>query len=437
MTLRNDENSKLQNLIQAYERFVPHEFLNFLGKKDITNIYLGDQIEKNMTVLFTDIRDFTSLSEELTPSQNFSFINSYLSCMEPVISEHHGIIDKYIGDAIMALFPTSADEAIACSNAMLATLNEYNKTRQKAGDQSINIGIGLNTGLLILGTIGGKQRMEGTVIGDSVNLAARMESMTKTYGVSLLISEQTFYSLKNPKKFSIRFLDRVMVKGKIRPQTVYEVFDMDSDSVREGKKATLKIFEEALAHYHYKNITDAKSLLCKCLKLNPDDKPARLYLERCDAFQRTGAHESTGELSSFVEWTNDFQFGVPKIDEHHQDLFQLSNELMMSIFKGEKNHKIDKVISFLDEYIITHFRYEENLMRNYEYPFIHFQREQHQKFIQQFIRFKQEIRILDNSNRNFILFRLQVLLVDWLANHILKTDKHLGRYIKRKKASPH
>lgn len=434
MTNQNNEENKLQNLIKAYERFVPREFLNFLGKKDITNVYLGDQIEEDMTLLFTDIRGFTSLSEELTPKQNFSFINSYLSCMEPVILAHHGIIDKYMGDAIMALFPTGADEAVACSNAMLAKLNEYNKSRQQAGDKSIDIGIGLNTGLLMLGTIGGEKRMEGTVIGDAVNLAARIESMTKTYGVRLLISENTFYDLKNPKKVALRFLDRVIVKGKAQPQSVYEVFDMDPPSIREGKKATLKIFEEALAHYHYKNIATAKSLLEKCLEINPGDKPARLYVDRCETFQSTGAHESTGELDFSVEWTNDFEFGVPSIDEQHQKLFQLSSELMKTIFKEKKADEVDKAISFLDDYIVNHFRDEERLMKEYEYPFINFQKWQHQKFTQHFVRFKKEIRVLDNNNRNFILFRVQLLLVDWLVRHTLKLDTHLGRYIKRKEA---
>lgn len=433
MTNQNNEENKLQNLINAYERFVPREFLNILGKKDVTNIYLGDQIEKNMTILFTDIRGFTSLSEELTPEQNFRFINSYLSCMEPIILAHQGIIDKYIGNAIMALFPT-ADYAVACSKDMLANLNEYNKGRQRAGYKSIDIGIGLNTGLLMLGTIGGENRMETTVIGDAVNLASRIESLTKMYGVRLLIGEYTFYDLKNPEKIALRFLDRISVKGKTQPQSVYEIFDMDPPSIYEGKKATLKIFEEALAHYHYKNIVKAKSLLKKCIEINPEDIPARLYVNRCETFQKTGVHESTGELDFAIEWTNDFEFGVPTIDEQHQKLFQLSSELMKTIFKGKKANEIDKTISFLDNYIITHFRDEEELMKKYKYPFIHFQKWQHQKFTQHFVKFKKEVRALDNYNRNFILFRIQILLVDWLVNHTLKIDKHLGRYIKRKEA---
>jgi len=116
-TIKNIANP-IELLMRAYERFVPKQFLNLLGKDEITSVQFGDQIEKNMIILFSDIRGFTSLSEELTPQQTFNFLNSYMSQMEPVIASHSGIIDKYVGDAIMALFPTNADDAVNCANAM-------------------------------------------------------------------------------------------------------------------------------------------------------------------------------------------------------------------------------------------------------------------------------------------------------------------------------
>lgn len=159
---------------EAFSRFVPREFLSLLNKKNVVDVQLGDQIEKEMTVLFSDIRGFTSLSEKMTPQENFNFINAYLSQMAPIIAQHHGFIDKYIGDAIMALFPTDAEEALNASIAMLKTLTTYNKILQKNNLAPINIGIGLNTGRLMLGTVGGKNRMDGTVISDAVNLASRI-----------------------------------------------------------------------------------------------------------------------------------------------------------------------------------------------------------------------------------------------------------------------
>ncbi|MFC1820188.1 adenylate/guanylate cyclase domain-containing protein [Thermodesulfobacteriota bacterium] len=245
--LLDADQSKLK---RAYNRFVPQEFFKLLGEEDITKVKLGDQVERTMTVLFSDIRNFTSLSETMSPQKNFDFINSYLSQMEPVISKHGGIIDKYVGDAIMVLFPNGADDALKGSISMLSKLDSINQKLRKEGYGSIKIGIGLNTGLLMLGTVGGKNRMEGTVISDAVNLASRIEGMTKLYGVNLLISEYTYYNLKYIKKYYIRFIDRVFVKGKTQPQSVYEVFSADEISTREAKSKTIKIFEEALASYH-------------------------------------------------------------------------------------------------------------------------------------------------------------------------------------------
>ncbi|MEM7018537.1 MAG: adenylate/guanylate cyclase domain-containing protein, partial [Pseudomonadota bacterium] len=215
---------QLHNTNQGYARFVPHEFLQFLNKDSVVDVELGDHVQKEMTILFSDIRGFTSLSETMTPDENFRFINSYLSRMEPVIAGHSGFIDKYIGDAIMALFPTSADEAVRGSIDMLHSLSDYNEGRERAGYPLIKIGIGLNTGPLMLGTVGGKNRMDGTVISDAVNLASRVEGLTKTYGTALLITEWTYQRLYDVSQYQTRVIDRVRVKGKTEPVTVYEIF---------------------------------------------------------------------------------------------------------------------------------------------------------------------------------------------------------------------
>ena len=426
---------RFQLLMRAYERFVPKQFLNLLGKDEITSVQFGDQIEKNMTILFSDIRGFTSLSEELTPQQTFNFLNSYLSQMESVIMSHNGIIDKYVGDAIMALFPASADNAVNCANAMRDQLEKYNIGRKHAGYEPVKIGIGLNSGLVMLGTIGGSERMEGTVIGDAVNLASRIEGLSKKYGVPLLISEYTFYALKHPERISIRFLDRVTVKGKAQPQSVYEVFEKDPIQIKEGKTATKRIFEEALAHYHLKHIDVAKKMLQECLKHNPLDRPAQIYLDRCEKFIRTGVHESTGELAHTVKWTKDFEFGVAKIDAQHRELFARCNKLLDALHTNREIEEVNEAITFLDTYVTSHFHCEENLMEEYKYPFTDFQKWQHAKFSKYFNSLKQKVRELDDSNRYFILLRVQLLVVDWLVNHTLKLDTHLGRFIKSKTSS--
>ncbi|HYX05016.1 MAG TPA: adenylate/guanylate cyclase domain-containing protein, partial [Reyranella sp.] len=170
----------LQKTNLSIERFVPHAFLRIVGKPSIVDVELGDNKQETMSILFSDIRSFTTLSESMTPDENFTFINAYLERMGPVIRNHNGFIDKYIGDAIMALF-TNADDAVRAGLAMLETLAAFNAERRPAGQPPIGIGIGINSGSLMLGTIGEKQRMEGTVISDAVNLAARVEDLTKTY----------------------------------------------------------------------------------------------------------------------------------------------------------------------------------------------------------------------------------------------------------------
>jgi len=268
-------------ITNATSRFVPNEFLAFLGCDSIVDVKLGDAVELEMSILFSDIRDFTTLSEQMTPEENFKFINSYLSYMEPLIVENQGFIDKYIGDAIMALFSEGADDAVKAGIAMLHTLAEYNRERASAGDVPIQIGVGINTGSLILGIVGGCNRMDGTVISDAVNLASRIESLTKNYGVSLLITQHTFDRLTNPADYAIRVIDRVQVKGKSEWVTVYEVFDADLPEVKAGKLTTLPVFAEALSLYNLNNFREAGGLFADCFGQNPGDRVARIYLERC------------------------------------------------------------------------------------------------------------------------------------------------------------
>ncbi|MEG3901568.1 AAA family ATPase [Microcoleus sp. B4-C5] len=275
--------NELFQLNQAYQRFVPNQFLHFLNKSSIIDVELGDQVQLEMSVLFSDIRDFTTLSESMTPEDNFKFINSYLSRMEPVINENNGFIDKYIGDAIMALFSGEADHAVKAGIAMLQSLVEYNQNRANCGYPPIQIGIGINTGTLMLGTVGGPNRMDGTVISDAVNLASRVESLTKNYGVSLLITQSTYSRLENPSLYAIRTLDTVKVKGKSEAVTVYEVFDCDSLEIKEGKLATLELFAEALEIYSEGKLAKAGRLFAECWRQNQGDRVAKIYWERCES----------------------------------------------------------------------------------------------------------------------------------------------------------
>ena len=278
----------LHKLNSTYQNFVPKQFLDFLGKSDITQIQLGDQTNKEMSVLFSDIRAFTSLSETMTSEENFKFINAYLKRIAPQIIKNKGFIDKYIGDAVMALFPEQANNAIDAAIQMLEELHNYNKTRKTRNYQPISIGIGINTGNLTLGIVGDKDRMEGTVISDAVNLASRMEGLTKMYGASILISEITFQMLEDPTIYDYRIVDTVKVKGKKEPVTVIEILNGNSKRIIDLKLSTKQNFEFGTALYQEKDFKEAKNCLKKVLEKDPADKAAEIYLKRSEYFEIHG-----------------------------------------------------------------------------------------------------------------------------------------------------
>jgi adenylate cyclase len=221
-TIRKNAFEEQRLLTQSFERFVPKRFLNLLGKESITDVRLGDNVLKDMSVLFTDIRSFTSMSERMTPQENFQFLNAYLQRVDPVVVAHNGVVDKYIGDAVMALFET-ADDAVEAALEMLLKLEEFNVERVRDQEEPIRVGIGINSGELMLGTIGAAGRMEGTVISDAVNLASRIEGLTKRFKTSLLISDGCRSRLVHPERFTLKSFEAVHVRGKREVITVWEV----------------------------------------------------------------------------------------------------------------------------------------------------------------------------------------------------------------------
>lgn len=280
--------TQITRLNKAYVRFVPQEFLHFLEKKSIVDMRLGDQVQKEMTVLFSDIRSFTALSEKMTPEENFGFINSYLHEVGPIIRKNKGFIDKYIGDAIMALFPGTPEDAVLAALDMKHKIREYNEGRKLAGYAAIDIGIGIHTGTLMLGIIGEVERMEGTVISDNVNLASRVEGLTKVYGAGIIVSEATLKKIPDPAKHECRFLDRVKVTGKQQPVLVFEVFEGDPDHVRQLKRQTKADFEKGIGLYCNGKLQEALALFTRVIQVNSGDKAAALYIKRCENFIKLG-----------------------------------------------------------------------------------------------------------------------------------------------------
>jgi class 3 adenylate cyclase len=213
----------LKRINESLERFIPREFLGFLGKENILEVELGNWSEREMTIFFLDIRNFTSLSENMSPRDNFRFLNSFLSIFGPIVRTHGGFIDKYPGDGIMALFPGGPDEALSSALEMRDRLVDYNAGRAKGGYAPIRFGIGIHAGPLMLGTIGENNRMDSTVISDSVNTASRLEGLTKKFSKDILVSGQTLGALARPEDYETRYLGEEMVKGKAMAVKVFEL----------------------------------------------------------------------------------------------------------------------------------------------------------------------------------------------------------------------
>jgi len=421
----------LRKLQASYGHFVPRDFLEFLGAEDISDVMPGDEVEMTMTVMFSDIRNFTTLSEAMTSHQTFQFINSYLANMESPIHRHGGVIDKFVGDAIMALFPKSADDALDAAISMMDSLRHYNANRKKAGWSEIEIGIGLNSGMATLGVIGHSERMETTVIGDCVNVSSRMEGLTKKYRVPILVSEDTLIALSDPSKYCIRFIDRVSVKGRIRPISVYEVFDADEPEMIDAKLAGLEVFEQAIALYHLREVEQAMPLFEKYLSAIPSDHIAKQYLDWCHEFLDKGRYRGIGELNKQLEWSDSFNTGYEQIDNEHRHLLENINALAAAIH-GEDMDEVRTVLGFLEDYTIKHFATEKGLMEEHDYPFMAAHLTDHARFVKRIGELKEELTS-GLQDKRYSLFRVNLFLYDWLISHSTRVDKHLAQFIAEKK----
>jgi len=208
----------------------------------------------------------------------------------PIIRKHHGFIDKFLGDGVMALFSESPDDAVNAAREMQRSLSEFNQTRPK--NSHVRIGVGIHTGTLMLGTVGESRRMEGTVISDVVNVASRLESLTKVFGSGIIVSEETLHKLAS--SFPHRSLGIVRVKGKRQAVSIYEVLS-GVDPLDELKLQTRELLEEALRQYQSSVLNLALDGFGKVLTINPEDQVAKVYAERTAQLQRDGKATSWEE----------------------------------------------------------------------------------------------------------------------------------------------
>jgi class 3 adenylate cyclase len=277
-----EESRHAARLGETFARYVPRQFLSLLGKQSILDVRRGDAVDLELSVLFSDIRGFTTMAEAMGTEQTFRFIDGYLGIMEPALASRGGFINDIFGDGIMALFDGGADDAVGGALAMLDGLDQLNARRAAQGLEPLAMGIGLHTGRLMLGTIGGETRLDCTVVGDPANLAARVEGMTSMYGAALLMSGDTRTALSDPGALRLRRLDRVQAKGKGAIIDVWEILDGERGARRAQKEAVSTDYEAALDAYLAGRFEQARDGFARCVQAAPLDPASRVLLERSE-----------------------------------------------------------------------------------------------------------------------------------------------------------
>jgi adenylate cyclase len=269
----------------AFAKYLSPDVVNEIAE-DPEALRLGGQ-KRPLTILFSDLSGFTTLSERMEPEQLVALLNEYLDDMTQVVLEEGGTLDKYIGDAVMAFwnapkaYEDHADRALRTAITMQHHMDALNRRwGNVAGEGDLKVRIGIHTGEVVVGNLGGEGRFSYSAVGDAVNLAARLEPANKTYDTLTMISEATLASV-DPARYRVRELDTIAVKGKSEPSKVYELLEAAGVALPVGKEQALRRYDQGMAAYKRHEWQEAKSHFEAALAASPDDGPSRLYVTRC------------------------------------------------------------------------------------------------------------------------------------------------------------
>lgn len=283
--LQNSLDSQVA-LTKAYSRFTPMEYLKFLGHNSILDVKLGDHRVENMTVLFSDIRSYTTLAEQFTAEENFAFLSAYLEKMTEVVTNHHGLVNQLLGDGILAFF-SKPEDALDAAVEMQKKLQTYTVKLKNGNTIQVKAGIGIHEGEVIIGIMGNANSMDTGIVSDTVNAASRIESLTKHFGVNILISESVAEKLNAEARNRLRFVGRIKVKGKDKDIGLFENFDGDLATARDKKEVSQKEFHDAMDNYMNMNFNDAATQFAQLAALNIEDTVIYMYLEKSKKMMHT------------------------------------------------------------------------------------------------------------------------------------------------------
>ncbi len=284
---------------RAFRRFVPEDFLALLGARDFARLEAGVGVTRDVTVLFSDMRNFTAMSERLGPAGTFRFVSGCLRRFIPAIVRHGGFIDKFIGDAVMAIFPSDPYDAVLAAKAMQDEVNLFNDS--EAGRAwPLAIGVGVHRGPVMIGTIGDGTRMDVTAIGDVVNVASRLESLTKKLGVAALASDAIVRERMSTARRSLRCVGAMKVKGRDDAVDLFELLDnIASPDERVQKDATRERFVRGLLAFQLADIPRAHGHFDAVCRHAPLDGVARAYRATTEKYLAEGLPAGfNGELGS-------------------------------------------------------------------------------------------------------------------------------------------
>jgi two-component system sensor histidine kinase ChiS len=311
---------------EKFRLFVPEQYLERIAPKGVESIQLGNAREEEITVLFCDIRDFTTIAELQSAKETFEWLNVFFSQMSKAIAAHHGFVDKFLGDAILAIFDRPehhAEDALNAAVSMLQNLKEFNRDRVQYNlEQAVNIGIGIHTGTAVIGTVGSDKRMDSTVIGDVVNTAARLEELTKLYGCQILASDTTLAHVSssltntnlevqnhdsvwgnrpNPSYLS-RWVDQVTPRGKRVVLELYEILGNSTQVLDVTKGQVLPLYNAGLQAWRQEDFTRALDYFQQVVQQNPDDTIAMIYIERCQEHLSLRQQQAGTTLDGFISY---------------------------------------------------------------------------------------------------------------------------------------
>ena len=262
-------------LTSAHARFVPHAFLEVIGRPSIAQVRLGDHQQRPASVLFSDIRGFTARLEALAPEDAMTFVNGYLSLMEPFVQENGGFIDSYVGDAVMAVFDRGPEAAVRAASAMNKALRKWRGVKGAELSEPLRIGVGIASGDLIFGTLGAANRMKCGVVGDVVNLAARIEGLTTGYGCAVLATRESVAALPPDLERWTRLAGWTHVKGREAPVCLAEIFHAEPDEERERKRATRDVLRRFTDAQDTNRPEEARAAIADAAKRFPEDALVR------------------------------------------------------------------------------------------------------------------------------------------------------------------